>query len=196
MAVGEILARDKDPDLDTVWIIWGNYYVKHYIRGNTSYLQPAKPWMNKAASVAELAEKTGLPQSRLQETIDHWNEMAEKGKDEDFHRGELPYDRFMGDQFRDGHPNIEKLEPPFQAVRVHPGCLATNMGPVIDEDGRVQLENGTAVEGLYAAGNASASVFGNKYPGAGGTLGLATVFGYRAGSHAANLLIGTDTSTV
>jgi 3-oxosteroid 1-dehydrogenase len=97
----------------------------------------------------------------------------------------------MGDQFRDGHPNIEKLEPPFQAVRVHPGCLGTNMGPVIDEDGRVHLKNGATVEGLYAAGNASASVFGNKYPGAGGTIGLAAVFGYRAGSHAANFLTGT-----
>jgi len=188
MTVGEILARNTDPNLDRVWIIWGKYYVHHYIRGNTSFLQPAKSWMNKSASVAELAEKTGLPPGPLQQTIDHWNEMAEQGRDMDFHRGELPYDRFMGDQFRDGHPNIEKVEPPFQAVRVHPGCLATNMGAVIDENGRTQLDDGTTVTGLYAAGNASASVFGNKYPGAGGTLGAATVFGYRAGAHAAKML--------
>jgi len=189
MTVGEILARNMDPDLDRVWVIWGRYYVKHYIRGTSSFLQPAKPWMNKSDSLAELADKTGLPIDALQETIDRWNRMAEQGRDEDFGRGDLPYDRFMGDQFRDGHPNIEKLEPPFQAVRVHPGCLASNMGPVIDEDGRVQLEDGRLVRGLYAAGNASASVFANKYPGAGGTLGSATVFGYRAGSHAAELLI-------
>jgi 3-oxosteroid 1-dehydrogenase len=62
------------------------------------------------------------------------------------------------------------------------------MGPVIDDNGRTQLEDGSMVEGLYAAGNASASIFGNKYPGAGGTLGPAAVFGYRAGSHAADLL--------
>jgi 3-oxosteroid 1-dehydrogenase len=192
MAVGEILARDKDPDMDTVWLIWGRYYIKHYIRGTTSFLQPAKSWMNKSASLAELAVKTGLPQSKLQETIDRWNEMAEQGRDEDFGRGELPYDRLMGDQFREGHPNIEKLEPPFQAVRVHPGCLATNMGPVTDEHGRVQLEDGTVVQGLYAAGNAAASIFANKYPGAGGTLGPATVFGYRAGSHAADLLHASE----
>lgn len=188
MTVGEILARSKDANLDRVWLIWGKYYVDHYIRGNTSFLQPAKSWMNKSASVAELAVKLGLPQGNLQATLDRWNEMAEQGRDQDFHRGELPYDRFMGDQFRDGHPNIEKLEPPFQAVRVHPGCLATNMGPVIDEDGRVQLEDGRLVKGLYAAGNAAASVFANRYPGAGGTLGVATVFGYRAGLHAASLL--------
>jgi len=77
-------------------------------------------------------------------------------------------------------------------VRVHPGCLATNMGVVIDENGRAQLNDGTIVGGLYAAGNASASVLGNKYPGAGGTLGLGTVFGYRAGTHAANLLCGSS----
>lgn len=188
MAVGEILARNLDPDLDKVWIIWGKHYVRHYIRGTTSFLQPAKPWMNKSASLAELAAKTGLPLSGLRATIDRWNAMADKGRDEDFGRGDLPYDRFMGDRFRDGHPNIEKLEPPFQAVRVHPGCLATNMGPVIDENGRVQLEDGRVVRGLYAAGNAAASIFANKYPGAGGTLGPATVFGYRAGSHAADLL--------
>jgi succinate dehydrogenase/fumarate reductase flavoprotein subunit len=188
MTVGEILARDKNPDLDKVWIIWGKYYVKHYIRGNTSFLQPAKPWMNKSSSLAQLADKTGLPLANLEETIDRWNRMAEQGRDEDFRRGELPYDRFMGDQFRHGHPNIEKLEPPFQAVRVHPGCLGTNMGPVIDDDGRTQLEDGSMVEGLYAAGNASASIFGDKYPGAGGTLGPAAVFGYRAGLHAAELL--------
>jgi 3-oxosteroid 1-dehydrogenase len=67
------------------------------------------------------------------------------------------------------------------------------MGPEIDENGRVQLEDGRVVNGLYAAGNASASVCGNKYPGAGGTLGLATVFGYRAGTHAAGLLTPTKT---
>ena len=188
MTVGEILAKDRDPMLDTVWLIWGQYYVKHYIRGNTSYLQPAKSYMHKSKSVAELAENIGLPEENLQETINHWNEMAAKGKDEDFGRGDLPYDRFMGDRFRDGHPNIEKVESPFQAVRVHPGCLGTNMGPVTDEHGRVQSENGNIVEGLYAAGNAAASIFANKYPGAGGTLGQATVFGFRSASHASRLL--------
>ncbi len=182
--VGGILAMDPDPHLDRVWLIWGEYYVKNYIRGTTSWLHPAKSYMNKSGSLEELAGKIGVPASNLKDTVGRWNEMAARGRDEEFHRGESLYDRFMGDRFRDGHPNIGPVEAPFQAVRVHPGCLSTKMGPVNDEFGRVQLEDGRKVSGLYAAGNAGASFLGNIYPGAGGTLGPAVVFGYRAARHA------------
>jgi 3-oxosteroid 1-dehydrogenase len=41
------------------------------------------------------------------------------------------------------------------------------------------------IEGLYAAGNAAANVFGPMYPGGGATIGPAIAFGYLAGRHAA-----------
>lgn len=183
--VGGILALDKDPLLDRVWLIWGKYYVKHYIRGVTSPVQPAKSYMNKSKSVEALANKIGVPPENLKTTLQHWNEMAAKERDEDFHRGESPYDQYMGDRFRDGHPNIAAVDPPYQAVRVYPGCLGTKMGPVTDEYGRVQSEEGKTISGMYAAGNAAAAFLGNIYPGAGGTLGQAVVFGFRSANHAA-----------
>ncbi|MFO7962306.1 MAG: FAD-dependent oxidoreductase [Desulfobacterales bacterium] len=186
-SVGGILALDEDPMLNRVWLIWGNYYVKHYIRGVTSPFQPAKSYMNKSKGIEELAGKIGVPAENLKATLEHWNEMAVRERDDDFHRGESPYDRYMGDRFREAHPNIERVEPPFQAVRVYPGCLGTKMGPITDEFGRVQLENGGTVSGLYAAGNAAAAFLGNIYPGAGGTLGQGVVFGYRSANHAAGL---------
>ena len=61
------------------------------------------------------------------------------------------------------------------------GAMGTKGGPRTDGDGRVLHVNGQPIAGLYAAGNAMAGVTGKAYGGAGGTIGPAMVFGYRAG---------------
>jgi len=76
-------------------------------------------------------------------------------------------------------------EPPFYAVPVHLGVGGTSGGPRTDGDGRVLRADGTAVPGLYAAGNAAAGPLGSAYPGTGATLGAALVTGARAGRAAA-----------
>ena len=77
-------------------------------------------------------------------------------------------------------------EPPFYAVEILPGCLGTKGGPRTDADGRVLRADGNGViPDLYAAGNAAANPFGLAYPGPGGTIGPAVVFGIRAGEAAA-----------
>ena len=64
------------------------------------------------------------------------------------------------------------------------GALGTKGGPVTDGDARVLDVDGDVIDGLYAAGNTMASVFGMTYGGPGGTLGPAMTFGYLAGRHA------------
>jgi succinate dehydrogenase/fumarate reductase flavoprotein subunit len=75
--------------------------------------------------------------------------------------------------------------PSFYAVQVYSGALGTKGGPRTDGNGQVLDVDGRPIQGLYAAGNAMASVMGMTYGGAGGTLGPAIVFGYLAGRHAA-----------
>ena len=63
------------------------------------------------------------------------------------------------------------------------GDLGTKGGVVTDADSRALREDGSVIEGLYAAGNTSASVMGRTYPGPGSTIGPASVFGVRAARH-------------
>src|SRR3546814_16922005 len=56
--------------------------------------------------------------------------------------------------------------------------LGTKGGLVTDEHARVLREDGSVIEGLYATGNATASVMGNEYAGPGATIGPSMVFGY------------------
>jgi 3-oxosteroid 1-dehydrogenase len=49
----------------------------------------------------------------------------------------------------------------------------------------VLREDGSVIDGLYAAGNASAPVMGHTYAGPGATIGPAITFGYLAALHIA-----------
>src|SRR6185369_4131219 len=99
-----------------------------------------------------------------------------------FHRGESAYDRYYGDPRQRPNPCLGALvKPPFYAFRMVPGDLGTKGGLRTDERARVLRPDGTAIAGLYAAGNASAAVMGRSYAGAGATLGPAMTFGYLAG---------------
>ena len=59
-----------------------------------------------------------------------------------------------------------------------PGDLGTKGGIRTDVHGRALRDDGSVIDGLYAAGNVSAPVMGHTYPGPGGTIGPAMTFGY------------------
>ena len=71
---------------------------------------------------------------------------------------------------------------------MYPGDLGTKGGLLTDEYARVLGEDGSVIGGLYATGNTAASVMGNAYAGAGGTIGPAMAFGYVAVRHLADAL--------
>ena len=147
--------------------------------------QPTPDWIFTASTIAELAERIGAPAERLEATVERWNEHVAAGEDPDFHRGTFWWEAFMT-----GGPTPEACmrpvaKPPFYAVQLINGTIGTNGGARIDAGARVLGAKGDVIPGLFAAGNASACVFGRAYPGGGGTIGPALTFGYLAGRAAA-----------
>ncbi|MGW4117621.1 3-oxosteroid 1-dehydrogenase [Nocardia sp. NPDC004711] len=143
--------------------------------------------IKQADTLAELADKLGIPANKLAATVERFNVFARKGRDEDFLRGDSAYDRYYGDPTVKPNPTLAPLERgPFYAVEMVPGDLGTKGGLVTDEHARVLNDQGEVIHGLYAAGNNSAAVMGNDYAGAGATIGPAMVFGYIAANHLAD----------
>jgi 3-oxosteroid 1-dehydrogenase len=168
------------------WLVFDAEYRRRYRLGPLGRRDPDPPWLERADDLAGLARAIEVPPEALAASVGRFNALAEAHADEDFGRGEYAYDRFIGDA-RAGDPTLRPLGGgPYYAVQVLPGCLGTKGGPRTDDRGRVLgAGDGRPLEGLYAAGNAAASPFGLAYPGAGGTIGPALVFGYRAGEAAA-----------
>jgi 3-oxosteroid 1-dehydrogenase len=138
-----------------------------------------------ADTLDDLARLLHLAPTRLRATVERFNRFARAGVDEDFHRGDSAYDRYYGDPRVRPNPNLGPIERgPFTAVQLVPGDLGTKGGLLTDEHARVLTAAGTAIPGLYAAGNTTASVMGRTYPGPGATLAPAVVFGHLGARHA------------
>ncbi|MFW7413549.1 FAD-binding protein [Demequina sp. SO4-18] len=183
-----ILERDKTVPAIHSWMITDRRHQKRYL--NSTAMRGLKK-LREAGSVVEadtleeLSEKLGLDKATFKATIQRFNKFARNGVDEDFERGRTKYDNYYGDPSLK-NPNLGPIERgPFRAFMIVPGDLGTKGGLLTDEHARVLDTDGAPIEGLYAAGNTTAAVMGRTYPGAGSTIGPATVFGYLGARHAA-----------
>ncbi len=142
---------------------------------------------HKSETLEGLARQIDVDPQGLVETVRTFNEYARTGKDLDYRRGDSVYDRFYSDPVIKPNPCLLPLDkPPFYSVKLYPGDLGTKGGLVTNENAQVLKEDDTVINGLYAAGNTSASVTGNAYPGPGATIGPAMTFAYLAALHAVN----------
>lgn len=138
----------------------------------------------KGDTLEELAAKIGIDPAGLKDEAKIFSGYAKSGKDGQFKRGDSAYDRVYGDPRVKPNPNLGAIEKgPFYATKIYPGDLGTKGGILTDEFARATTQDGTVIKGLYAAGNCSASVMGDRYPGPGSTIGPAMAFGYIAGRH-------------
>lgn len=167
------------------WLVFDRVYLDKYaVAGST----PGVPeeWMVSAETVAGLARACGIEPAGLHRTLQSFNADARTGDDTEFGRGASEQDRHLGDPVNTPNPCLAPVEKaPFYAVPVHAGALGTAGGLRTDLDGRVLNVHGEPIGGLYAAGNCSATVFHDAYPGGGATLGSAVTRGFAVGGHLA-----------
>jgi 3-oxosteroid 1-dehydrogenase len=165
--VGPLLTSKFRPD----WMLPKSYFTSGFLA--------------KAATVGELARKTGIDPAGLDKTIAAMNDYARTGKDLEFGRGDAQYDRYYGDPTVKPNPCLAPIDQaPFYAMRIEPGDFGTHGGLAINSDAQVLRESGQPIPGLYAIGNCAAAIL-PTYPGPGSTLGPAMTFGWQAAKHAA-----------
>lgn len=123
----------------------------------------------QADSLEELAAEFGAPSDALITTLERYNTLFDAGTDTDFGRSSLPRDI---------------REAPFYAIEVGPAVHHTMGGVAITPEAEVFGANGTAIPGLYAAGEATGGVHGANRLG-GMALADIIVFGRIAGANSA-----------
>ena len=191
--VQAIIAASRGKNECACWLLADHPTVRHYGLG---FAKPSplplggqlrSGYLKKGRTVAALAEKIGVPAATLEETVRRYNEQAQHGRDPEFGRGSLSFDRYQGDTLHEPNPCVAPLlQGPFYAVKLVPGDLGSFMGLRTNGNAQVVTAQGQPIAGLYAVGNDAASVMGGEYPGAGITLGPGLTFGYIAANHIAD----------
>ncbi|HWU31421.1 MAG TPA: FAD-binding protein [Marmoricola sp.] len=139
---------------------------------------PLCPFIDGWETVSEMESALGIPAGALATTLDNYNKFAAEGEDPQFHKGS------------------EYLEPqdqgPWGAYDLTLGKALyagfTMGGLRVDLDGRVQRDDLSVVDGLYAAGACAVNIAQDGLGYSSGTqLAEGSYFGRRAGRHAAGL---------
>lgn len=124
-------------------------------------------------TIAELAEKLGLPADALEATVARYNELYDKGVDGDFGK--------------EAHRMSAVRKAPFYGAKNTGYILCTMDGIQIDLNMNAVDTNNEPIPGLYVVGNDSGGYFSGTYPNlsTGAACGRTVTFGRRAGRIAA-----------
>jgi 3-oxosteroid 1-dehydrogenase len=173
------------------FIVFDGTYRRNYMFGGLLQASMSPDWMNgdtfgdggmlqRAPTLRALAGKLGIDAGGLEATARKMGEYAATGVDAEFARGSDAHDQQYGDERVKPNPCLGPVtKAPFYGAPLYVGDIGTKGGLRIDDDGQVLDTAGVPIPGLFAAGNCTASIMGEKYPGAGCTLGPALTMAWR-----------------
>jgi len=130
--------------------------------------------IQSADTLEELAEKLDIPVDTFVATVERYNELCEKGEDEDFGK--------------EAYRLLPVNTPPYYGCRQGASLLCTLDGLRINTEMQVLDSDGSPIEGLYAAGDCSGGFFAHNYPEyiVGVAVGRTLTEGYLLGAELAN----------
>ena len=141
----------------------------------------------RADSLGDLANQLGLDESVFCATLAAYNGAVQPGT---FDPSLLDDCHTSGLEIAKSHWAQRIDQPPYFGIAMRPGITFTYLGVKVDEDARVQREDGSAFSNLFAAGEImSGNVLSSGYL-AGFGLTIGTVWGRIAGTRAAEVARG------
>lgn len=129
--------------------------------------------VTKAETIEELAEALGIPAETLKSTLDTWNESVANGEDKAF-------ERTTGMEH-------DLSTAPYYAIKIAPGIHHTMGGLKVNTQTQVLREDGSVIEGLYAAGEVVGGVHGSNRIGGTAVTDI-IVFGRQSGTQASEFV--------
>lgn len=178
--IANTIAKQADPLCATIIFdskIWEGPGRSARIPANPT-LETAGGTIHRAPSLAALAEKAGVPAAALETTVVNYNAAVRDNSFATLVPARSP----------------EKFAPwlieaaPFFAIPVCAGITYTMGGIRIDADARVLRDDGSAIDGLYAAGTTTGGLEGGEPAAYLGGLTKSGVHGLCAAEHIARTL--------
>jgi 3-oxo-5alpha-steroid 4-dehydrogenase len=150
----------------------------YLIVDDSLYGQPMMPYpiAGVEESIADLERELGMPEGQLVHTVESYNRGAAKGEDPLYHKAPNYLTPLVNGPYAALDLSVDKVG---WAAFTLGGLNTKPTGEVLTVDNRV-------VEGLYAAGRASAGLTrSGRHYASGMSIGGASFFGRMAGKHAA-----------
>jgi fumarate reductase flavoprotein subunit len=172
----ENIKKQMESQFDFTSVVFQITHIEDFDKSIRNALDQDYEHLFAADTIEELAEKTGIDQTNLKNTLSEYNRSCEKGYD---------------DLFNKPHRYLRPLKTrKFYAARFFPGAYGSVGGIKINHRTEVLDKNWEKIPGFYAAGSDACSIYGDSYvfvlPG--NTMGFAVNTGRIAGENASEYI--------
>lgn len=188
--IGERVANEDEFCFDYIEKNWEGRYAEGWAIGGQQYAQEHPDVVEIALSselgsregrmgytgdsIAEVAEQAGLDPAIIEATVARYNELCDKGVDEDFNK---PAEY------------MKRVDAPYYLIRMPLICTDGYDGARINVNAQVIDVNGEIIPGFYAAGSCAVGQMSSvRYYGCGTSLLISGVYGRTAAQHAVSQL--------